>query len=136
MVQDVLIQQYATSNKITVTDAEVERVKASSSRTSRRVPGTRCLKSRGLTETDVKAALREQIILDRALAKDVNIKPSAIQDYFNKNHATFDTPEQVTARHILVPNLAEAQKVEQLLKSGQSFADGCQAIFDRSRQQR
>ncbi|MGB7048463.1 MAG: peptidylprolyl isomerase [Candidatus Cybelea sp.] len=122
MVQDVLIQQYATSNKITVTDAEVDAREAQLKQNFPSGSWDEMLKSRGLTETDVKAALREQIILDRALAKDVNIKPSAIQDYFNKNHATFDTPEQVTARHILVPNLAEAQKVEQLLKSGQSFA--------------
>jgi foldase protein PrsA len=122
MVQDVLIQQYAKSNNITVTDAEVDAREAQLKQNFPSGSWDEMLKSRGLTETDVKAALREQIILDRALAKDVNIKPSAISDYFNKNHATFDTPEQVTARHILVPNLAEAQKVEQLLKSGQSFA--------------
>ena len=68
------------------------------------------LKARGLTEADVRSALREQIILDKALAKDVTITPAQISDYFNKNRATFDKPEQVTARHILVPNLDVANR--------------------------
>ncbi|HEY2475424.1 MAG TPA: peptidylprolyl isomerase [Candidatus Cybelea sp.] len=122
MVQDVLIQQYAKNNNINVTDAEVAAREAQLKQNFPAGSWDEMLKSRGLTEVDVQAALREQIILDKALTKDVNIKPAAIQDYFNKNHATFDKPETVTARHILVPNLAEAQKVEQLLKSGQSFA--------------
>src|SRR5579871_5282778 len=80
------------------------------------------LKARGLTESDVRNALREQIILDKALAKDVTVTPAQIKDYFNKNHATFDKPEQVTARHILVPSLALANQIEADLKSGQNFA--------------
>ncbi|HEV3092323.1 MAG TPA: peptidylprolyl isomerase [Candidatus Cybelea sp.] len=123
MVQDVLIEQYAKSNNIQVTDAEIT---AREEQLKQNFPSgswDEMLKSRGLTEDDVHSALREQIVLDKALAKDVTIKPSAIADYFNKNRATFDKPEQVTARHILVPNLAEAQKVEADLKSGKNFGD-------------
>jgi foldase protein PrsA len=122
MVQDELIEQYAKNNNITVTDAELDQRENTIKQNFPSGSWDEMLKSRGLTEADVRSALREQAILDKALAKDVTIKPSAIADYFNKNRATFDKPEQVTARHILVPNLAEAQKVEQLLKSGQSFA--------------
>jgi foldase protein PrsA len=123
MVQDMLIEQYAKSNNITATDAEVDEREAQLKQNFPSGSWDEMLKSRGLTEDDVHAALKEQVILDKALAKDVNVKPSAIQNYFDKNHATFDKPEQVTARHILVPNLAEAQKAEQALKSGQNFAD-------------
>ncbi len=134
MVQDVLIQQYAKSNNITVTDAEVDTRETQLKQNFPSGSWDEMLKSRGLTEADVKAALREQIILDRALAKDVNIKPSAISDYFSKNHSTFDKPEQVTARHILVPNLAEAQKVEAAAEIGTELRLGCQTILNRSRQ--
>jgi foldase protein PrsA len=126
MVQDVLIEQYAKNNGITVTDAEIA---AREDQLKQNFPSgswEEMLKSRGLSEDDVHSALREQLILDKALAKDVTIKPAAIQDYFNKNRASFNKPEQVTARHILVPKLAEAQKVEELLKSGQSFASVAQ----------
>lgn len=122
MVQDELIEQYAKSNNITVSDADVaakeEQLKANFPSGS----WDEMLKARGLTEDDVRSALREQLILDKALAKDVTITPAQIKAYFDKNHAAFDTPEQVTARHILVSNLATANKVEAALKSGQSFA--------------
>ena len=71
----------------------------------------------------MKKALREQIILDKALANQVTITPAQISQYFQKNHAAFDKPEQVQARHILVPDLATANKVKAALKSGPNFAD-------------
>jgi foldase protein PrsA len=119
----VLIEQYAKNNNITVTDAEIAQREDQLKQNFPAGAWDEMLKSRGLSEDDVHSALREQIILDKALAKDVNIKPSAIADYFNKNRVSFDKPEQVTARHILVPNLAMAQKVEADLKAGKSFAD-------------
>ena len=111
MVQDALIDQYAKNNNINVTDAEIN---ANEDQIKENFPAgswDEMLKARGLTEADVHAALREQLILDKALSQ-VKITPAQIKDYFDKNHATFDKPEQVTARHILVPNLADAQKVE------------------------
>jgi len=82
------------------------------------------LKARGLDEAQVKTALKEQIILDKALANQVSITPTQISQYFQKNHAAFDKPEQVQARHILVPDLATANKVEAQLKpDGSNFAD-------------
>ncbi|HLX26196.1 MAG TPA: peptidylprolyl isomerase, partial [Candidatus Cybelea sp.] len=79
----------------------------------------------GLSEADVRSALREQVILDKALAKDVTITPAQVKDYFNKNRASFDKPEQVTARHILVPSLPLANQIEAQLKAsdGKNFAD-------------
>ncbi len=122
MVQDTLIEQYAKNNNISVSDADVaareEQLKANFPAGS----WDEMLKARGLTEDDVRSALREQLILDKALSKDVTITPAQIQAYFNKNHAAFDKPEQVTARHILVPNLATANKVEAALKAGGNFA--------------
>ncbi len=122
MVQDELIEQYAKSNNIVVSDADIA---AREDQLKANFPSgawEEMLKARGLTENDVRSALREQLILDKALAKDVTITPAQIKVYFDKNHASFDKPEQVTARHILVPNLAEAQKVESELKAGGNFA--------------
>jgi foldase protein PrsA len=80
------------------------------------------LKARGLSEDDVKQALREQIILDKALAKQVTITPAQVKSYFDKNSSAYDKPETVQARHILVANIATADKVEAALKGGQDFA--------------
>ncbi len=122
LVQETLIEQYAKNSNITVSNAEID---ARENQIKANFPSgswDEMLKSRGLTEADVRSALREQLILDKALAKDVTISPAEIRDYFNKNHASFDKAEQVTARHILVPNLALANTVEADLKGGQSFA--------------
>jgi foldase protein PrsA len=123
LVQETLIEQYAKNNNITVTDAAID---ARENQIKANFPSgswDEMLKARGLTEADVRSALREQLILDQALAKDVTITPAQINDYFNKNHASFDKPEQVSARHILVPNLAMANMIESKLKSGGNFAD-------------
>ncbi len=123
LVQDVLIEQYAKNNNITVSDQDITERENQLKQNFPAGSWDEMLKARGLTETDVHAALREQLILDKALSSQVHVTPAQIQDYFNKNRAQFDKPEQVTARHILVPNLPLAQKVEADLKSGKSFAD-------------
>jgi foldase protein PrsA len=122
MVQEALILQYADQNHIVVSDDEIAKRENDLKANFPNGSWDEMLKARGLSEADVQQALREQIILDKALAKDVTISPAAIKQYFDKNHAAFDKPEQVQARHILVSNLATAQKVEAALKSGQSFA--------------
>jgi foldase protein PrsA len=122
LVQETLIEQYAKNNNITVSDAEVDQRENQIKANFPTGSWDEMLKARGLTESDVRSALREQIILDKALTKDVTITPAQIKDYFNKNHASFDKPEQVSARHILVPNLAMANMVEAKLKAGGSFA--------------
>jgi foldase protein PrsA len=122
MVREMLINQYAQKNNINVTDAQIaakeDQIKANFP------PGSwsDMLKSRGLTETDVHNALREQIIIDQAVGKDIHISDAQIKQYFDKNHAQFDQPAQVQARHILVADLGTANKVEADLKSGKDFA--------------
>jgi foldase protein PrsA len=123
LVQETLIEQYAKNNNITVTDADIDAREAQIKANFPSGSWDEMLKSRGLTEADVRSALREQLILDKALAKDVTVTPAQIKDYFNKNRASFDKPETVTARHILVQTLPLANQVEADLKGGQNFAD-------------
>ena len=122
MVRDMLITQYAQQNHIDVTDAQIsakeDQIKANFP------PGSwsDMLKARGLTEQDVHNALREQIIIDDAVGKNINVSDAQIKAYFDKNHAQFDQPASVQARHILVPDLKTAEKVEADLKGGANFA--------------
>ena len=122
MVRDQLIDQYAKTNNITVTSDDI--AKREDELKANFPPGQwdEMLKARGLSEDDVHNALREQIIIDKAVGKDVKVTDAQIKAYFDKNHAAFDKPEQVKARHILVPDLKTAQKVEADLKSGKDFA--------------
>ncbi|HUA10127.1 MAG TPA: peptidylprolyl isomerase [Candidatus Acidoferrales bacterium] len=122
MVREILLQQYAQKNNITVSDAEItsreDQIKANFP------PGSwnDMLKSRGLTEDDVHKLLSDQIILDKAVGKNVKVSDAEIKAYFDKNHAAFDKPAQVDARHILVADLKTAEKVEADLKAGKDFA--------------
>lgn len=123
MVQNALIDQYAKSHNITVTDAEVAQKETALQANFPNGSWSEMLKARGLTEADVKDALTEQLILSKALAPQVTISQDQIQQYFAKNHKAFDQPAQVQARHILVADLATANKVEAALKAGGNFAD-------------
>ena len=122
MVRETLLNQYAQKNNISPTDAQIQ---AKEDQIKANFPAGQwdeMLKARGLTETDVHNALRDQIIIDDAVGKDIHVSDAQIKAYFDKNHAQFDQPAQVDARHILVPDLPTAQKVEADLKAGKSFA--------------
>lgn len=122
MVREILLQQYAKQNNIVISDAEIaakeDQIKANFP------PGTwdDMLKSRGLTEDDVHKLLADQIIIDDAVGKNVKVSDAQIKAYFDKNHAAFDRPAEVDARHILVADLKTAEKVEADLKAGKDFA--------------
>lgn len=116
MVQEALINQYASDNHIAVSDADIA---ARENQLKANYPGdawSQMLAARGLTEQDVHDALRLQLILDSALQHNINITDAQIATYFNRNHAAFDTPAQVCASHILVSDLGTANKVEALLQ--------------------
>jgi foldase protein PrsA len=122
MVQEQLLDQYATAHGLTVSSDELakkeDQIKASFPAGS----WDDMLKARNLTEADVQNLLRENILLDKAVGGNIHVSDAEVQAYFNKNHAAYDTQPQVKARHILVANLETANKVEAALKSGGDFA--------------
>ncbi|HUY41481.1 MAG TPA: peptidylprolyl isomerase [Candidatus Dormibacteraeota bacterium] len=122
MVQEALITQYAAQNHIAITDADIA---AREDQLKANYPGdawSQMLAARGLTEQDVHDALRIQLILDNALQRNITVTDAQIAQYFSHNHAAFDTPAQVCASHILVPDLATANKVEAALHAHGNFA--------------
>jgi foldase protein PrsA len=122
MVREMLIDQYAQKNNVTISDADIA---AKEDQIKQNFPPGSwddMLKSRGLTEADVHQLLRDQIIIDRAVGKNITVSDAQIKAYFDKNHAAFDKPEEVQARHILVADLKTAQTVEAQLKAGKDFA--------------
>ncbi|HXP94780.1 MAG TPA: peptidylprolyl isomerase [Candidatus Binatia bacterium] len=122
IVQGDLIDQYAKANNISVSDADV--TKKEDEIRSKYPPGQfeQILKNQGLSEDDVKKILRQQIVIEQAVGKNVTITDADAKAYFDKNHPAYDKPEQVRARHILVPDLKTANDVEAKLKAGGDFA--------------
>ena len=122
LVQTDLIDQYARDNHVDVSDSDVQaredEIKA------KYPPGQfdNILKSQNLTEDDVKHILRQQLIVEKAVAGNVHVTDADVQAYLNKNHATLDTSAQVRAKHILVADPKTAQMIEDKLKGGADFA--------------
>jgi foldase protein PrsA len=121
MVQQSLIDQYARDKKIDVSQADIDKKEAETK--AKFPPGQfeQILKNQGLTEQDVQQILRQQLILEKAVAPQIHISDADIKAYFDKNHAVFDKPEQVKARHILVADLPKANEVLAKLKAGGSW---------------
>jgi len=123
MVQGLLIDQYAKSNNISISDADVEKKEDDIKSKYPAGQFEQILKSQNLTEDDVKRILRQQLIVEKAVDANIKISDADIAAYLAKNHATLDTQEQVRARHILVADLKTAQDVENQLKAGAKFED-------------
>jgi foldase protein PrsA len=123
MVQGVLIDQYAKDNNIQIADADVQ--KKEDEIKGKYPPGQfdQILKAQGLTEDDVRRILRQQLVIEKAVGKNITVSDADIKSYFDKNHAMLDKPEQARARHILVADQKTANDVEAKLKSGAKFED-------------
>jgi foldase protein PrsA len=123
MVQGLLIDQYAKSNNISISDADVQKKEDDIKSKYPAGQFEQILKSQNLTEDDVKRILRQQLIVEKAVDANIKISDADISSYLAKNHATLDTQEQVRARHILVADLKTAQDVENQLKAGAKFEE-------------
>ena len=123
LIQESLVDQYGKDNHIDVPGSEIDKKEADIK--SKMQPGQfdSILKQQALTEADVRNILREQIIIEKSVGKDIKVGDAEIKSYFDKNHALLDKPEQVRARHILVADKPTADKVESELKSGKKFED-------------
>ena len=123
LVQQSLVDQYAVDNKIAVSDDEINKRENDIKAKYPAGQFDQILKQQGLTEPDVRTILKQQIVIEKAVSKDVHVSDSEIKTYFDKNHATLDKPEQVRARHILVADAKTAAEVEAKLKGGAKFED-------------
>lgn len=123
MVQQTLIDQYARDKKVDVTPAEI--AKRRDEIKAKYPPGQfdTLIKQQGYTEQDVQNIIKGSLVLEKAVAPQVHVSDADIKAYFDKNHAVFDKPEQVRARHILVADQNTANMVMAKLKGGAKFED-------------
>jgi foldase protein PrsA len=118
LVQQSLIDQYARDKKVDVSQAEIDKKEADIKAKYPAGQFEQILKQQNLSEADVQQILKQQIVLEKAVAPQVKVTDSDIKANFDKNHASFDKPEQVRARHILVADPATASTVLAKVKAG------------------
>jgi foldase protein PrsA len=83
------------------------------------------LKEQGLTEKQVKADLRSQLVSEKISAevtKGIKVTEKEIGAYYDKNKQQYAQPQSRDVRHILVKSKAQADELYAQLQEGADFA--------------
>jgi parvulin-like peptidyl-prolyl isomerase len=83
------------------------------------------IKAQGLTEQQVLADVRAQVVSDKlfaAITKDVTVSDADVQKYYDDNKAQFKVPDTRDVRHILVKTKKQADDLYRQLQNGADFA--------------
>ncbi|WP_127533382.1 peptidylprolyl isomerase [Paenibacillus kobensis] len=118
-----LINQEAEKNGIKITqedmDHELEGLKKNMGGED---AFNQALQQYNMTVEDLGPDLRQQAQYRKLLAPKVKVTDEDIKNYYEQNKASFATPEQVRASHILVGTKEEAEAVLKQLNEGGDFA--------------
>ncbi len=83
------------------------------------------LRAAGMTDAQVRSALRAQLLVDAvraAVTADVTVPTQAVQQYYERHLRDYTTPQSRVVRHLLVRTKAQADRIVAALRSGASFA--------------
>lgn len=117
LINQQVIQEMAKKEKIKVSDQEVNREFRLLQATNNSFnPGSK------LDEKNWKEQIRNNLLLEALLTKDVNISEKEIQSFYDKNKHLFDVPEAYHVAHIMVKTKKEAEAAYNELKQGSSFS--------------
>jgi len=70
---------------------------------------------------DYKNTLMVESYLQKLRGKDLAVTDAEVQAYYDAHRAPYDHPQEISAAHILVNTLEEAQQVLSRLKAGEPF---------------
>lgn len=123
MITMKLIDQEATKANVSVTEqdvnAEIETLKA---QYGGEEGLNTALSQSGMTMDSLKKNTEVQVKIRKILEPQTTVKDEDISAYYEENKATFATPEQVRASHILVKTKEEADDIKKQLDEGADFA--------------
>lgn len=123
MITMKLIDQEATKANVSVTEqdvnAEIETLKT---QYGGEEGLNTALSQSGMTMDSLKKNTEVQVKIRKILEPQTTVKDEDISAYYEANKATFATPEQVRASHILVKTKEEADDIKKQLDEGADFA--------------
>lgn len=123
LISDKLVDMEAAKTNTTVTDADVD---AELAEVKKQFPSedefNSTLQQYGMTLDDLKKSIKQNLKSRKIFEPQVTVKDEDVKKYYDENKASFSTPEQVRASHILVKTKEEADAILKQLKNGGDFA--------------
>lgn len=130
LVQTTELEQQAPKEGVTVTDADVTKFLTDLAKTNfngSMAKLTDALKTQGYTMDAARRQVRITLLqqkIQKKVTANATVTTVEEKDYYNTNIAQYQTPAETTrsVEHILVKTKSLADKIEQRLKNGESFA--------------
>ena len=123
MISNKVVDLEANKAKVKVTDKEIQ---AELDKMIEQYGGkdtfNMLLAQNGMSEDIFKEQIEQNLKVTKILEPSIEITDDEIKTYFEDNKASFSTPEQVEASHILVKDEATAKEVKKKLDEGGDFA--------------
>lgn len=117
MIDQQVIKEMAEKYKIKIADQDVEREFRMQQTTYK--PST---KDKIADEKKWKEQIRNSLLLEEILTKDVVISDKELKSYYDKNKQIFNVPTAYHLSHIIVKTKNEAKKALKELAQGSSFS--------------
>lgn len=126
IIANRLILQEAEELEITVSDEEIDA--EIESVINENFSGNvdffhQAIEQYGTTEEAIRGDLKIEMVLRKIAESRIEVTDEDAREYFLTNQESYNIPEQIEARHILLETRDEAEEVIQLLDSGNDFAE-------------
>ncbi|GAQ25307.1 peptidylprolyl isomerase [Tepidanaerobacter syntrophicus] len=124
LIANKIVELEAKKQNITVSEEDVQKeVDKLAEQYGGEEAFTQFLDMYGYSLDGIKDNIKMNLYVKKLLEPTIKIEESEIKSYFDENKASFDTPEQVKASHILVDTEEKAKEVKQKLQDGEDFAE-------------
>lgn len=120
LVNQRLLLQMAKQEGVLPTDTDV--TNEMMFQTSKRQDFILALTGQGLTTMDIKNDLKLSLARHKLLSKGVTISDAQVDEFIKKNPKQFENPKLVDITWVVLKNAADKAKVDNDLKTGQTFA--------------